>query len=51
MKRIFIILTVSLMTTMNLSSQDLQDIKLNNPNKSRGAAFMKALSDRASVRE
>ena len=51
MKRIFIILTVSLMTTMSLLSQDLPDIKLNNPNKSRGSAFMKALSDRVSVRE
>jgi len=51
MKRIFIILTVSLMATMSLFSQDLRDIKLNEPNKSRGSAFMKALSDRKSIRE
>ena len=51
MKRIFIILTVLLVTTMNLLSQDLQEIKLNSPNKSRGSAVMKALSDRQSVRE
>jgi len=51
MKRIFIILTVSLIATMSMFSQDLQDIKLNEPNKSRGATFMKALSDRQSIRE
>ena len=51
MKRIFIILTVLLMATISIFSQDLQDIKLNEPNKSRGSAFMKALSDRQSIRE
>ena len=39
------------MTTMSLFAQDLQDIKLNNPNKSRGSVFMQALSDRQSIRE
>ena len=32
-------------------SQDLKEIKLNAPNKARGSAVMKALSDRQSVRE
>ena len=51
MKRFIVILSVLCMTTMSLFAQDLQDIKLNDPNKSRGSAFMKALSDRQSVRE
>ena len=51
MKRIIIIFTVSLISTISMYSQDLQDIKLNNPDKSRGSAVMKALSDRESVRE
>ena len=51
MKRFFIILTVSLVTTMSMYSQDLQVIKLNAPNKTRGSAFMQALSDRMSIRE
>ena len=51
MKRIFIILTASFLTTVCMYSQDLQDVKLNNPDKSRGSAVMKALSDRESVRE
>ena len=51
MKRIIVIFNVLLMTTISMYSQDLQDIKLNEPNKSRGSAFMKALSDRQSVRE
>ena len=52
MKQLIAILTVLLcLTTMSLFAQDLQDIKLNDPNKSRGSAFMKALSDRQSVRE
>ena len=45
------ILIVLLMTNMSLFAQDLQDIKLNNPNKSRGSSVMKALSDRHSDRE
>ena len=51
MKQVLIILSVWLMTPISLFSQDFPDIKLNNPNKSRGSAFMKAISDRASVRE
>lgn len=39
------------MTTMNLYSQELQDIRLDDPDKSRGKAVMKALADRNSVRE
>ena len=48
MKQLFLITVALCMTTMGLYAQD---IKLNNPNKARGSAFMKALSDRASVRE
>ena len=51
MKRIIIILTVSLMAAISVYSQNLQDIKLNEPSKSRGSTFMKALSDRQSIRE
>lgn len=39
------------MSNMSIFSQDLQDIKLSNPNKSRGSSVMKALSDRHSDRE
>lgn len=38
------------MTLSNVYSQELQAIKLNEPNKSRGSAVMKALSDRHSDR-
>ena len=51
MKRVFIILAVMFMASMSMYAQDLQDIKLNNPDKSRGSTVMKALSDRESVRE
>jgi SagB-type dehydrogenase family enzyme len=51
MKQVFIIIIVSLMASISMYSQDLQDIKLNAPNKSRGSAVMKALSDRQSTRE
>jgi SagB-type dehydrogenase family enzyme len=51
MKHLFIIVTVSLMASMSMYAQDLQVIKLNNPDKTRGSAFMKALSDRESIRE
>ncbi|MDR3250987.1 MAG: SagB/ThcOx family dehydrogenase [Tannerella sp.] len=37
--------------TTGLNAQELTDIKLNTPNKSRGSAVMKALSDRHSERE
>ena len=51
MKSFFIIITALFMTTVYLFSQELQDIKLNNPDKSRGSSVMKALSDRHSDRE
>jgi len=51
MKRIFIILTVSLMATISMFSQGLQDIKLNEPDIYRGSNFMRALSERQSIRE
>ncbi|MDR1380730.1 MAG: SagB/ThcOx family dehydrogenase [Tannerella sp.] len=51
MKKIVIILTALFMTLSNVYSQELQAIKLNNPDKSRGSAVMKALSDRHSDRE
>jgi SagB-type dehydrogenase family enzyme len=52
MKKIIFILTVLFMTLSNVYSQeDLQAVKLNNPDKSRGHAVMKALSERHSDRE
>ncbi|MDR1115201.1 MAG: SagB/ThcOx family dehydrogenase [Tannerella sp.] len=51
MKKIVIVLTALFMTLSNVYSQELQAIKLNSPNKSRGSAVMKALSDRHSDRE
>jgi SagB-type dehydrogenase family enzyme len=51
MKKILVTLVASLMMIMNAYSQELQAIKLNEPNKSRGSAVMKALSDRHSDRE
>jgi len=51
MKKIFITLTALLITSMSMYSQDLAEVKLNAPNKSRGSVVTKALSDRQSVRE
>jgi SagB-type dehydrogenase family enzyme len=51
MKKIVFTLTAVLMTLLNVYSQELQAIKLNKPDKSRGSAVMKALSDRHSERE
>ena len=51
MKRFFIILIVAFVASISAYAQNLQDIQLNSPNKSRGSAVMKALSDRESVRE
>ena len=51
MKKIFIALTAMLIVTTGMCAQELQTIKLNAPNKTRGASVMKALSDRKSVRE
>jgi SagB-type dehydrogenase family enzyme len=51
MKKILVTLSVFSMMITNVQAQELQAIKLNEPNKSRGSAFMKALSDRHSERE
>ena len=51
MKKVFIALTALLITISGTNAQDLQTIKLNAPNKDRGSSVMKALSDRASVRD
>ena len=51
MKKLFLIFTAMLITTMGMYSQELTEIKLNAPDKTRGSAVMKALSDRKSVRE
>ena len=50
MRTLFIVL-VACFTGFQLFAQELQEIKLNNPDKTRGSATMKALSDRMSVRE
>ncbi|MDR0796077.1 MAG: SagB/ThcOx family dehydrogenase [Tannerella sp.] len=50
MKRLFVVLIVC-MAGFGMYAQDLQEIKLNAPNKTRGSATMKALADRKSVRE
>ena len=51
MKKIFITLTALLIVSMSMYSQELKEIKLNAPDKSRGSSVMKALSDRHSIRE
>ena len=51
MKKIFITFTALLITSMGMYAQDLKEVKLNAPNKSRGSAVMKALADRQSIRE
>lgn len=51
MKKFFIALTTLCITIAGMNAQDLEDIKLNAPDKTRGTAVMKALSDRKSVRE
>ena len=50
MRTLFIVL-ISCMTGFQMVAQGLQEIKLNTPDKTRGSATMKALSDRMSVRE
>ncbi|MDR2918068.1 MAG: SagB/ThcOx family dehydrogenase [Tannerella sp.] len=45
------ILLIACFMATNAWAQDLQTIKLNAPDKTRGAATMKALSERRSVRE
>jgi Nitroreductase len=51
MKKTVFLLAAMLVMSTSMYSQDLKEVKLNAPNKSRGAAVMKALSDRQSVRE
>jgi len=48
MKRFFVILT-ALLFVVTLNAQQLSPIKLNAPDKTRGAAVMKALDDRKST--
>ena len=50
MRTLFIIL-IACMTSFQMFAQELQEIKLNPPDKARGSAVMKALTDRMSVRE
>ena len=50
MKRIIIFL-VFLLCAFNNQAQELKVIKLNEPDKTRGSAIMKALNDRQSIRE
>jgi len=48
----FILLTGTLLlSTTSMISQELQSIKLNKPDKTRGSSVMKALSERKSTRE
>ncbi|MDR1523842.1 MAG: SagB/ThcOx family dehydrogenase [Tannerella sp.] len=51
MKKIVFTLAALFMTLSTVSAQELQAVKLNRPDKSRGSAVMKALSDRHSDRE
>ena len=51
MKKVLIALTALFITISGIQAQDLKEIKLNAPNKSRGSAVMKALADRQSIRE
>ena len=49
--RSLMIFLMGCMTGFAVYAQDLQEIKLNVPDKTRGAVMMKALNDRQSVRE
>ena len=49
MKKKLLFLTTLLITSMSMYSQELTEIKLNAPDKTRGSAVMKAL-DRNSTR-
>ncbi|MDR3251706.1 MAG: SagB/ThcOx family dehydrogenase [Tannerella sp.] len=51
MKKILVSLFALSVMITGLNAQELTEIKLNAPNKSRGSAVMKALSDRQSIRE
>jgi Nitroreductase len=50
MRSLFMVLVVC-MSCLAAYAQQLQEIKLNDPDKGRGTAVIKALSDRVSVRE
>ena len=49
--RSLLVFLIGCMTGFAVYAQDLQEIKLNAPDKTRGSVTMKALSDRKSVRE
>ena len=49
--RIFSLMVATLLFATNTQAQSLTSIKLNAPNKDRGANIMKALADRHSTRE
>ena len=51
MKTFFCFMTVMLLGLTGAQAQSLKTIKLNTPNKTRGASVMQALNDRHSVRE
>lgn len=51
MKTIFCVIATLILGLTNLHAQSLQTIKLNTPDKTRGASVMKALADRHSDRE
>ena len=51
MKKVLITLMALFIISMGMYSQELKEIKLNAPDKTRGSAVMKALSDRHSDRE
>ena len=50
MRKLFVYL-IGFLTGFVVYAQDLQEIKLNAPDKTRGSVVMKALTDRMSVRE
>ncbi|MDR1675878.1 MAG: SagB/ThcOx family dehydrogenase [Tannerella sp.] len=50
-KKRIVIALICCLTAAGISAQELQEIRLNAPDKTRGSATMKALSDRHSDRE
>jgi len=51
MRTIFCVLATLMLGLTSLQAQSLKAIKLNAPDKTRGASVMKALADRHSERE
>lgn len=51
MKKIAFILTILSFITVSMQAQNLKEIQLNQPDKTRGTSVMQALSDRHSDRE